>query len=37
MCNRVEYEGIGGTNEHPDGCLFNGSWFETGEIMLSAE
>jgi hypothetical protein len=27
----IEYEGIGGTNEHPDGSLFNGSWFATGE------
>jgi hypothetical protein len=27
----IEYEGIGGTNEHTDGSLFNGSWFATGE------
>ncbi len=27
----IEYEGIGGTNEHLDGSLFNGSWFATGE------
>ncbi len=33
----MEYEGIGGTNEYPDGCIFYGSWFATGENMLSVE
>ncbi len=27
----IDYEGIGGTNENPDGSLFNGSWFAAGE------
>jgi hypothetical protein len=27
----IEYEGIGGTNENPNGCIFNCSWLATGE------
>jgi hypothetical protein len=35
----IENEGIGETNENPDGSLFNGSWFATGEyyVMQSEE
>jgi hypothetical protein len=33
----IEYEGIGGTNEHPDGSIFNGSWLQLVKIMLSTE